>query len=329
MVEKMILNQRVHLGFVRDTFNAGAVLEVDEDNGLLTVDGGRKFTEVRDIPILKRAGMVLPFSEETHAAFTGRPVPPFPEQIAPGKKPGQNMQVVQSDADLTEEFDISETQVAKRREEAQEAAKAKVATEGMPIIQGDESIEEVQTRQAAEGTAPAQVSEVDQGVEVDGEGQVRGIPVVSDDDYGYEGGSAASALNAGQNLLSREEVEANTGTAKAIAESRRGEADKARAEGQRTGSIPPLPDAPAETPQEAASDAPVEDSRDATIASLQESNQKLSGQVEELMASLKAKVKPRKTAKKKAAKKTTKVVRRAVTNPNITAEVAAAAGEAK
>jgi len=330
MVEKMILTQRVHLGFVRETFNCGAVLECDTGNGLLTVDGSKRFTETRDVDILKRANMVIPYSDESLALYTGRPVPPFPEQTDPGKKPGANMQVVQSDADLTEEHDISETQVSKRREEKEKAAKEKVARDGMPVIQADESIDEVKARQATEGTASVQTSEVDQDVD----GKVRGMDVVSDDGYGYEGGSAAAALNAGQSLPNRKEVEAKTEMAKSIAESRKGEADRTRGKGQEEGRIPPLPTTPipeavGETSE--AEEALADDPRDAKIEELSAQNQKLSSQVDELMSALKSQIKPKgkggrpKGSKNKVTKNATKVTRSPVTDPAKKEAVEAAA----
>ena len=63
MSEKFILTRTLHLGFVKDTFRAGAVIEHDEDRGVLIIDG-RKFDDTRDLDILLRHDWIVPYDEE-------------------------------------------------------------------------------------------------------------------------------------------------------------------------------------------------------------------------------------------------------------------------
>ena len=56
--EKYILAEKeLHLGYIKETFHAGAVIEVV--NGRIVIDG-RKFDDVRDLDILKRRAAKFP-----------------------------------------------------------------------------------------------------------------------------------------------------------------------------------------------------------------------------------------------------------------------------
>lgn len=280
-MEKMILTRRVHLGNVKETFNAGSVLECDEEKELLVING-RTFTNIRDVGILKRTGMVVSYSDEALAQYSGQPVPPFPEKVQPGKKPITHMEVVQSDVDLSEEYDISKTQVSKRRVEAEQTEKEKIARDGLSVIQGDETIEEIQARQAKEGTGISSESQEQE------KGKVRGMDVVLDDGYGYEGGSASAALNAGQKILSREGIEARTKTVEFTAQCRK---EGAKAKEKKQNEDVSFPTSPEVAEIEAtAGESVKERTKDDQIAELKVQNQKLIDQVEELMASLKRNV---------------------------------------
>ena len=69
--EKWILTvKELHLGHCKETFRAGAVIELDEPNGRLIIDG-RRFNDTRDLDVLKRQAerypdnpWVVPYSKE-------------------------------------------------------------------------------------------------------------------------------------------------------------------------------------------------------------------------------------------------------------------------
>lgn len=208
----IVATKQWSLGFLKETVYAGNVITVDYDKGQISIDG-RVFPDTRDIDIAKRQAerfpnnpLIIPFTDEDLRRIKGMKAPVAP----PKPKPGENMKVIQSDEDLHETIDISSTQVSKRKREAEEAAKAKVKKNGMPIIKGDESPEERVGRIQAEKLA---------------EGK---MPVVRDDSLGVDGGSKAAALNAGQKLPSRAEIEARESSVRAAAEARKKEAESKR-----------------------------------------------------------------------------------------------------
>lgn len=217
--EKYILTQKeLHLGYIKETFRAGAVIELA--NGRLVIDG-RKFDDTRDLEILKRQAVkfpdspwIIPYSEESlFEVVSGIPVERNP--IKP--KPGENMEVVQSDEDSHEVIDISSTQVSKRKAEAKETSKDKIKSNKLEIIRGDESVED---RIAAlkDKNDPSSIAERARlkaaGVK---------MHVVQDDSLGSGLGQKTISMNAGQVLPSREEVEARTEAIKARAEARKQE----------------------------------------------------------------------------------------------------------
>jgi hypothetical protein len=220
MNEKYVLvRKELHLGFLKETFRAGAVLEHDAERQLLIVDG-RKFNDVRDLELLKRRATnhpedpwIVPWSQEMvdEAKETFAVVP----KRKP--KPGEGMKVVKSDEDeMDTDIDIKSTQVSKNNAAVKAAAKDRVKTGGMEVIRGDESVEE----RLASLKGKGDIASMAERVRLKGSGATR-MAVVKDDSLGSGGGSKAMAMNAGQVLPSRAQVEAKTEGAKAAAEARK------------------------------------------------------------------------------------------------------------
>ena len=228
MSERFILTVRagLHLGHIKETFGAGSVIEHDEVNKRLIIDG-RKFDDTRDLDILKRQAAkfpdnpwIIPFSEDMLAEIRGsKPVVEKP--VKP--RPGENMKIIQSDTDLVEPIDIKDTQISKRNNEAKEAARNKVKQEGLPIIRGDETVQE----RSAALKDKTDINSMAERVRLKREGDIK-LPVVQDDSLGSGVSRTAVPLNAGQQLPSREAVEAKSEEAKAMADARKKEAEARR-----------------------------------------------------------------------------------------------------
>jgi len=200
------------LGFLKESVYRGSVMVVDRDKNTLTIDG-RQFTDLRDIDIAKKQSerfpenpLLVPFSEDNLKRVKSGAV-----VVAPPKpRPGENMKVIRSDEDLHETIDIADTQVSRKNREAKEAERTKAKVEKLPVVKGDETPEERVERLREEKLKEK-------------------IPVVRDDSLGYEGGSKAAALNAGQRLPSLDEVKAKEDTARQLAEARKRDAEAKRA----------------------------------------------------------------------------------------------------
>jgi len=228
--EKFILTRReLHFGHAKETFRAGAVIEVDEVHGKLIVDG-RHFPDIRDVDILKRQAeqdpdnaWIVPYSKaaleeirNSQPASASKPKKP---------RPGEGMKIVQSDEDLMDtDIDISDTQVSKIKAAEKLADKAKVKKNGMEVIRGDETVEE----RIAALKGKSDISSMSERVRLKATGSAR-MPVVRDDSLGSVAGSKGMSMNAGQALPSRAEVEAKTDGAKATAAARKKEVDALRA----------------------------------------------------------------------------------------------------
>lgn len=228
--EKWILTvKELHFGYCKETFRAGAVIELDESNGRLIIDG-RRFNDTRDLDVLKRHSQnfpnnpwVIPYSEEAKAEVVEaiRPKPVSQQKIL---KPDQQMQVIKSDQDLNEEIDISATKVSKINSLAKEAARAKVKTDGMEIIRGDESVED--RLESLKGKTD--IGSIAERARLKATGSVK-MAVVKDDNLGAGFvGKAHMSMNAGQHLPSREEADAKKEDAKALADTRKKESAKLR-----------------------------------------------------------------------------------------------------
>lgn len=228
--EKWILTvKELHFGHCKETFRAGAVIELDEANGRLIIDG-RRFNDTRDLDVLKRQSenhpenpWVIPYSPETRAEIM-QAVRPAPVSHQKQLRPDQKLQVIQSDQDLSEEIDISATKVSKVNAAAKEAARTKVKTEGMEIIRGDESVED----RLASLKGKNDMGSIAERARLKASGSTR-MAIVHDDSLGagFTGKNAVS-MNAGQHLPSREEADAKKGNAEAQAAARKKEAEMRR-----------------------------------------------------------------------------------------------------
>jgi hypothetical protein len=227
--EKWILTvKEMHLGRCKETFRAGAVIEFDEPRGLLIIDG-RRFTDTRDIDLLKRQAeknpdnpWVIPYSKE---AYDEVMQVVRPAKIAQKKilNPDQQMKVISSDEDLNEEIDIRSTQVSKTNQAAKEAARNKVREEGMPIIRGDESVAE----RLASLKNKNDMNSIAERANLKASHDFK-MAVVRDDSLGNCGGSKTVSLNAGQRLPTREEADAKKEIKMLEAEARKRDAEVAR-----------------------------------------------------------------------------------------------------
>lgn len=227
MSEKFILTvKEMHLGFVKESFRAGAVIELDETNKRVIIDG-RKFEDTRDVDVLKRQAAkdpahawIIPYSEEALEAIRGAK---STRVEAPRKsRPGEGMQIVKSDEDLTESIDIRNTQVSKRNNEAKEAARNKPKSDKMEVIRGDETVEE----RLARLKDKTDINSIAERVRL--KQNPPKMAIVHDDSLGMGVSTRASALNAGQSLPSRESVEAKTEEARLLADARKREVAAAR-----------------------------------------------------------------------------------------------------
>lgn len=227
--EKWILTVReLHLGHCKETFRAGAVIELDELRNQLIIDG-RRFDDTRDLDVLKRHDMkfpdnpwLIPYSKEGRAAIMQGKI-----AAAPAARPlqkDQQLQVIQSDEDLNEPIDIRDTQISRVHAAEKEAIRVKVKTNGMEIIRGDETVEE----RIASLKGKTDMGSIAERARLKASGSVK-MAVVKDDSLGagFTGKNAVS-MNAGQHLPSREEAESKSEDARAYADARKQEADKRR-----------------------------------------------------------------------------------------------------
>ena len=230
--EKWILTvKELHFGHVKETFRAGAVIELDESNGRLIIDG-RRFNDTRDLDILKRQAdlypntpWVVPYSKEARSEVCANAASRV--RVEPTKKvlgKDQQLQIIQSDEDLTEEIDISSTKVSKINAAAKEAARNRVKSNDMEIIRGDESVED----RIASLRGKTDMGSIAERARLKATGSVK-MPVVRDDSLGAGfTGKNAMSMNAGMHLPSREEADAKTEGARTRADSYKREADMKR-----------------------------------------------------------------------------------------------------
>lgn len=229
MSEKYILTVKagLHFGHIKETFSAGVVIEQDTAAKTLTIDG-RKFEDMRDMDILKRQAIkfpdrpwIVPFSEkklqEVQSGKTTR-------AEAPKKpRPGEHMKVVSSDEDLNESIDIRDTQVSKRNNEAKEAARKKIKSDKLEIVQGDESVED----RIAKLKDKNDISSKAERARLMASTPAK-MPIVKDDSLGASVGKRDIPLNAGQILPSRAAMEEKAEEAKAISDARKREIEQSR-----------------------------------------------------------------------------------------------------
>ncbi len=301
MSEKYILTVKagMHFGYIKETFHAGSVIEFDDVNKKLIIDG-RKFDDTRDLDIMKRQALkfpqnpwIVPFSEELMEEIReNKPV--VVETQKP--RPGENMQIIKSDSDLNEPIDISSTQVSKINNAAKEAARNKVKQEGMPIIRGDESVED----RLASLKDKTDINSMAERVRL--KQSAAKMTIVHDDSLGAGVSRTATPLNAGQSLPSREVVDAKSEETRLLADAR-----KREIEARRKASGVEVPAAPEQAPVAPAKESPT---------SIEMGDNDTDASKESEIIALKAKIA---ALEADAAKKT--VVRKPVTNPEQAKEI--------
>ena len=228
--EKWVLTvKELHFGHCKETFRAGAVIELDEANGRLIIDG-RRFNDTRDLDVLKRQSekypnnpWVIPFTPQVRAEILRGVNPP---KISQQKqlRPDQQMQVIKSDEDLSEEIDIRATQVSKVAAAAKAEAKQGIKDHGMEIIRGDESVED----RIASLRGKNDIGSIAERARLKASGSAK-MAIVHDDSLGagFTGKNSVS-MNAGQNLPSREQADAKKADAEAAAAARKKDAEVRR-----------------------------------------------------------------------------------------------------
>jgi hypothetical protein len=223
-MEKYILTKSMHLGYVRESFGRGSVIVFYPDTLKLKIDG-RTFEDYRDLEILKRHAeknpqnpWIVPFTEETLSEILDGSLEPAP---LVQKRDNDFMTIIQSDADLHDTIDISNTKISKINSDKREMQRQHIKDDGLDIIRGDESVEERIARlKTAKNTDLSARAERVKLLEKRAK-----MPIIRDDSLGQVGGSAASALNAGEQVSGNREVSERTIQA---AERRKQEAEQRR-----------------------------------------------------------------------------------------------------
>lgn len=244
-VEKWILTPKeLHLGHCKETFRVGAIIEFEAASGRLSIDG-RRFNDTRDLDVLKRQAVkypknpwIIPYSQETYDEVMATIRPPAVSEKRVLQQ-DQKLTVIQSDEDLSEAIDISETKVSKINAAAKEAARNKIKTDGMEIIRGDESVED----RIASLKGKTDMGSIAERARLKATGSVK-MPIVKDDSLGAGfTGKSSQSLNAGQHLPSRADADANKEDAAAQASARKHEAEMKRmkADAEGVGEAAPAP----------------------------------------------------------------------------------------
>lgn len=168
--QKWLLNRGMHLGFVKETFAAGTVIEKIDNK--LVIDG-KPYETTKDLDILIRHNWAEPYSDARKEQLTAQlavkkvipKIRPEEEEIV---KKTRNMEVIESDQDLNEDIDISHTKKQPKPKPDKNAP--------LEVIRGDESPEERIARLTT---------------------QVPKMPIVADDSLGELVGESSPSLNAG------------------------------------------------------------------------------------------------------------------------------------
>lgn len=197
-MESYILTRTMHLGHLKESFGRGTVIQFDPKTRQLIVDG-RRFDDYRDIEVLKRQATknpenpwIIKYSDEAIQEIRQGADEAAP--AVPKREPnGADMEVVRSDADDHETIDISQTKVSARKREEKEAERTKASTEDLPVVTGQESVEDriarLKKKPATDMAARAERVRLMRERKAE-------MPVERDDSLGHSG-SAAEALNAG------------------------------------------------------------------------------------------------------------------------------------
>jgi len=197
--ERWLLIQSMHLGWIKESFRAGTEIVHDKENNRLIIDG-REFDTTKDLTILKRNDWVVPWSDEAAAEIDGESLvhDTAEERRRTNLEKLQNrdgMKIVMSDEDeMGETIDISYTKERKNRM----PKTGNTGTRALPIIRGDESPAERQSRlkTSAGKRKPESVVEMQRRVM-----KMRTTPAKMDvvtDDGSLAGVSGYDSMNAGQ-----------------------------------------------------------------------------------------------------------------------------------
>jgi len=136
--KKYVLVKQVHLGNIKQTVSGGSIIEHNEKESKLRIDGST-FDTTKDLDILKKLEWVVPYSEENKKDVESK-ISEKEKNKAPEPKNStrnaerKEMKIVESDQDLIESIDISDTKTKK--------ADVKKESDEMEIIRGDETVEE-------------------------------------------------------------------------------------------------------------------------------------------------------------------------------------------
>ena len=217
--------KEIHLGFIKETFGRGAVIELDTDRGMLIIDG-RKFEDTRDLELLQRASIknpdrpwVIPYTDEAYQNIIGGFQDMVAEPAPRKSRPGEGMEIVQDDTSDHPVIDIRHTQISKqteaKKQEARTAAHNREVDGKMEIIRGDESPEE----RIASLKGKSDMQSLQERVAL--KRKRAKMPIVHDDSLGMGVGKSEIPLNAGQHLPSREEADAKAEEQRQCAELRK------------------------------------------------------------------------------------------------------------
>lgn len=218
----------MHLGFIKESFPRGSVITHDVVNNRLIINS-RVFYDTRDLDLLKSQSRknpgrpwVIPWSQELEDEIKGGGA--YQPQISPNVHDPRDhsMPIVQDDSTAREPIDISHTKVAANNAQQRAQNRQRVAHGPMPVIRGDETVEERLARLAGKGD-PKSIAERERLK------RERWTPqIVRDDSLGMGTGSGEISMNAGQPLPSREDAARNAEAAAAEAAARKRSADMRR-----------------------------------------------------------------------------------------------------
>jgi hypothetical protein len=247
-MSKYVLTARMlHFGHIKETFKAGAVIEHDEANNRLIIDG-RTFNDTRDLEIIKRHtekdplnSWLVPYS--VSAVNKAKKIGEVPLTVPEKKGPVQLLKVIQSDSDLTEEIDVRDTQISKKTAAKKEEERKRIKATKLEIVQGDQSVED----RIAELKGKNDPSAIAERANLKASGPAA-LPIVKDDSLGTSVGKSEVSMNAGQALPNAKMVAAKTAAAKALADARKAEAAKLR--GTHTEPKNAAPQQPMEQPRQ-------------------------------------------------------------------------------
>lgn len=191
-MSKWIMNKEMHLGFIRQTVGKGSIIEHDEDKNVLVIDGVT-YDVVKDLNILRKHGLVLPYDEsaasiakkEANTENEAREAR-IREHKGKDKDDSQKMEIVRDDSEDHPMIDISHTK--KQNHMPREI------NNDMEVIKGDEDPSERQAK-------------AEELKEEQNEDKPEKMPIVQDDSLGNVVGEASLNQTATPKSISAEEHE--------------------------------------------------------------------------------------------------------------------------